>query len=73
VTLRLRAQRAWNTQQMREGKPLQVLIDPSMYALGGRFRAGVSRHTVLKAGRCSSSVSKPELNACLMSALETKM
>eukprot|EP00227_Mantoniella_beaufortii_P004772 CAMPEP_0197611546 /NCGR_PEP_ID=MMETSP1326-20131121/55569_1 /TAXON_ID=1155430 /ORGANISM="Genus nov. species nov., Strain RCC2288" /LENGTH=195 /DNA_ID=CAMNT_0043180207 /DNA_START=310 /DNA_END=893 /DNA_ORIENTATION=- len=49
LTLRLRAQRAWNTQQMSEGKPHQVLGDPSMYALGGRFRAGVSRSTVFKA------------------------
>lgn len=49
LTLRLRAQRAWNTQQFSEGKPHQVLGDPSMYALGGRFRAGFSRSTVLKA------------------------
>ena len=49
LTLRLRAQRAWNTQQFSEGKPHQVLGDPSMYALGGRFRAGFSRSTVFKA------------------------
>lgn len=49
LTLRLRAQRAWNTQQFSEGKPHQVLGDPSMYALGGRFRAGFARSTVLKA------------------------
>ena len=48
-TLRLRAQRAWNTQQFSEGKPHQVLSDPSMYALSGRFRAGVGRSTALKA------------------------
>jgi hypothetical protein len=49
LTLRLRAQRAWNTQQFSEGKPHQVLGDPSMYALGGRFRAGFSRSTVFRA------------------------
>lgn len=49
LTLRLRAQRAWNTQEFSKGKPHQVLGDPSMYALGGRFRAGFGRDTVLKA------------------------
>ena len=48
-TLRLRAQRAWNSQQFTEGRPQRILGDPSLYALGGRFRAGFSRHTVLKA------------------------
>jgi hypothetical protein len=40
LTLRLRAQRAWNTQEFSKGKPHQVLGDPSMYALGGRFGGG---------------------------------
>ena len=41
-TLRLRAQRAWNSQQFTEGRPQRILGDPSLYALGGRFRAGFS-------------------------------
>jgi len=49
LTLRLRAQRAWNSQSFNEGRPHRILGDPSLYALGGRFRAGFSRHTVLKA------------------------
>jgi hypothetical protein len=48
LTLRLRAQRAWNTQEFSKGKPHQVLGDPSMYALGGRFRVGFGAHTVLR-------------------------
>ena len=49
LTLRLRAQRAWNTQEFSKGKPHQVLGDPSMYALGGRVRVGFGPNTVLKA------------------------
>ena len=48
LTLRLRAQRAWNTQEFSKGKPHQVLGDPSMYALGGRFHVGFGAHTVLR-------------------------
>lgn len=48
LTLRLRAQRAWNTQEFSKGKPHQVLSDPSMYALGGRFRVGFGANTVLR-------------------------
>ena len=48
LTLQLRAQRAWNTQEFSKGKPHQVLGDPSMYALGGRFRVGFGAHTVLR-------------------------
>ena len=49
LTLRLRAQRAWNTQEFSKGKPHQVLGDPSMYALGGRVRVGFGPNTVLRA------------------------
>ena len=48
LTLRLRAQRAWNTPEFSKGKPHHVLGDPSMYALGGRFRVGFGAHTVLR-------------------------
>ena len=49
LTCRVRAQRAWETPNAREGKAHRALLDPSMYALGGRFRTSVLDRVVVKA------------------------
>jgi hypothetical protein len=49
LTARVRAQRAWNTEQVQEGKAHRALLDPSMYALGGRFRANVAENVAVQA------------------------
>ena len=49
VTARVRAQRAWNTEQVQEGKAHRALLDASMYALGGRFRMNLLENVALKA------------------------
>ena len=55
VTARVRAQRAWNTEQVQEGKAHRALLDASMYALGGRFRANLLQNVAVKAvGELSS-------------------
>lgn len=49
ATARVRAQRAWNTEQVQEGKAHRALLDPSMYALGCRFRANATENVAVKA------------------------
>ena len=49
ATARVRAQRAWNTEQVQEGKAHRALLDPSMYALGCRFRANAMENVAVKA------------------------
>lgn len=49
LTCRVRAQRAWETPNAREGKAHRALLDPSMYALGGRFRTMLLDRVVVKA------------------------
>ena len=49
LTARARAQRAWNTEQVQEGKAHRALLDPAMYALGGRFRANALQNVAVKA------------------------
>ena len=44
-----RATRAWNTEQVQEGKAHRALLDPSMYALGCRFRANAMENVAVKA------------------------
>ena len=49
LTCRVRAQRAWNTPQVQEGKAHRAILDPSMYALGGRFRTTFMQNVAVKA------------------------
>ena len=48
ATLRIRAQRMWNTRETVDGKPHRAMMLPSMYGLGAKVRVGVFEKTTLK-------------------------
>jgi hypothetical protein len=48
LSLRIRAQRMWNTRETVDGKPHRAMMLPSMYGLGGKVRVGVFEKTIVK-------------------------